>query len=265
MADILNQIDDAITRNAARFDPLGEAWDADRVYRSGDEMRVVPARTVIEEEAVEPEAVVEEFAPNQPRCACGVWVAASDTRCARCARCEACDGRPGAHAGYSVRHTCARFAEPPLRVIPGPDRVHDAFRREVIRQGFSTYSVDGVEYTVDSQVMMGFDGSPDGYACILIARVDSEGHVHTEVLPPPVDAALQPDPDKLPNCCPPARNARVLRNGHNIYCTARDCEIVAPDGTDASWGRLDRAFCSLLRLGVRVGAWWRRILPGGTR
>jgi hypothetical protein len=60
VADILTEIDESIARNAARFDPLGDAWDDDRVYRSGDEMRVVPARTGIEEEAVEPEAVVEE-------------------------------------------------------------------------------------------------------------------------------------------------------------------------------------------------------------
>lgn len=61
MADILNDIDEALARNTARFDPFGgDAWDDNRVDRWGDGMRVRPARAGIEEEAEPAEAVAAE-------------------------------------------------------------------------------------------------------------------------------------------------------------------------------------------------------------
>jgi hypothetical protein len=56
-----------------------------------------------------------------------------------------------------------------------------------------------------------------------------------------------------------------MRNGHNIFCTARNCQVTAPDGTDLSWTRWERIESLFWRAPVRVKwlvrlaeAWWIR-------
>lgn len=96
--------------------------------------------------------------------------------------------------------------------------VHEVLRREVRRQGLTSYDIDGVTYHVDQPVegvdaipppdwqwrditeyvagqpvTVGIDPARDGSACIVIARVDVDGQVHVAPLPPLVDAAVEPD------------------------------------------------------------------------
>lgn len=84
--------------------------------------------------------------------------------------------------------------------IPGRDRVHDACRAEVIRQGLSEYWLDGVRYVIESactcpsvdistmaerpgtQVSKGYDPDcpvcPDPYARPVAAALDAEVEIH---------------------------------------------------------------------------------------
>jgi hypothetical protein len=86
---------------------------------------------------------------------------AEQPRCWRCARFVATPGE-----------TCEECRPPAAAPQPGTDRVHDAFRAEVIRQGLSEYWVDGVRYVVAPTAASGYR------AC-------------KERLAPPVDAALE--------------------------------------------------------------------------
>jgi hypothetical protein len=207
-ADILNQIDDVIERNRQRFDPLGEAWDDDRVYQLDNSMRVVPARTGIDEEAVEPEAVAQSCRPMVTDCGCpNIGVSAT---CVTCGWWSCRDHMWDAHDCHAV--------EP-------------------------AYWLDGVEYHVAVPGSTEIPPCPgcnlvpceDG-RCACLARVDGEGHTRLEVLPPPVDAALEPD-------------------------DAERIEMVeAPEDSDENvWG--DSAFIPDKSRWSRL----RRILPGGTR
>lgn len=127
MSDILKDIDEAIARNSKRFDPFGgDAWDEDRVGHGShaDSMRVYAPRTGIEEEP---------------------------------------DGRERAWAAL-VAPLFDRAVEAIVAAQDGSaptDRVADAFRAEVRRQGLAPceIEIDGrrewlttATFTVDSQV-----------------------------------------------------------------------------------------------------------------
>lgn len=195
MADILNTIDEAIARNTARFDPFGgAAWDEDRVDRVGDGMRVRGARAGIEERpdpagvaghlldladhldrmlAEDELLLLEDITPDEPLLGYRspeqrrVYLATQRAR-------HVANGAPeywlstfdaladvavnGDFTETSTGPTSANgnTGSAPNPSTPAPDRVADAFRSEVRRQGLAPceIEIDGrTEWlTVDSQV-----------------------------------------------------------------------------------------------------------------
>jgi hypothetical protein len=53
----------------------------------------------------------------------------------------------------------------------------------------------------EAALAFGVDSAADGSATMAIASMDSDGHMRVEVVAPPVDAALQPDPDEPERTC----------------------------------------------------------------
>lgn len=141
--DIIEKIDATLLadRNARRFDPFGgDVWDEDRVDRWGDGMRVRPARTSAEEEPEPPEAAVEmpelltleDVTPSTLQ----IRRRSPEERRAYLAEQRAWHVANGApECWLSTFDSLAEaVVEPPP---PTTDRVAEAFRTEVRRQGLA--------------------------------------------------------------------------------------------------------------------------------
>lgn len=147
---------------------------------------------------------------------------------------------------------------------PGVDRVHDAFRAEVIRQGLREYSVDGVRYVLDdgrctcpmldvstmaeppgTSLVKGYDpgcpACPNPYA----AR--------------PVDAALEPDSTDPQGMDGPASTPACASPQGAVTSDLRPAGLKSETGS-----RLSSA-SQRPDAGYAARPWWRRMLPGGKR
>jgi hypothetical protein len=220
--DIIAKIDATLLaeRNSKRFDPFGPDWDEDRVERVDDAMRVRPARTGIEEEAEPVEAAVDLPAPNGPPVATGDSSPAARRQFIantiafqralthpRCARCRRFTPQPSDECDACVESNGSAPT----------DRVADAMRSEVLRQGLTSCEIDGVRqeyrdgqwlaaggvvrspwrpFGVSRECAMSSGsrcGACDGHA------LDNGSCMHNchglEPVAPPVDAALEPGTD----------------------------------------------------------------------
>jgi hypothetical protein len=128
---------------------------------------------------------------------------------------------------------------------PGVDRVHDAFRAEVIRQGLREYSVDGVRYVVDDESAEGrrlirsrFPRTVGNDIVDLATCNDRLDSFFGDVL----YCAEEPD-HRLPH-----------RRGQATWTTPADFASPAAPLVDAA-----------LEPVPDVRPWWRRMLPGGRR
>jgi hypothetical protein len=310
-ADILNQIDDALERNRRRFDPFPEAWDDDRVYQLDNSMRVQPARTGIEEEAVEPEAVVAggivTAVPAQPWTTSGgdPWgdimavhrrLLADDTyrpdpppvltrASAEVYNREMARLREG--------HTRLEVLPPPVDELEEPGGARVTVMTEAEAAGFRAQQTLSLECSRSRPMCSGCDGlAMDHFPCMhdchesavhyndggwyeingmeswhgsdspayLRSLLADDEHLalhararavldfvtRAEVLPPHVDAALQPDLERCEDCRQPIFETEAGRH----CCSCPEPPVVA-----------------MLRariFGKRL-PWWRRILLGGTR
>lgn len=132
---------------------------------------------------------------------------------------------------------------------PGTDRVHDACRAEVARQGLHEYWLDGVRYVIDHRrpfLGPAIDGAMESVTQDLAAALDEL-----------VERARAADGPSDPSI-------DVSRDGYYRYgCPQSGCD----------WAKITRFRPHLLDLirahdleqHVPLRSWWRRILPRGRR
>jgi hypothetical protein len=163
--DILDQIDAALANSSrclcgcttALTAASPSPWFASEECQARWGARQLRNKSGSEKEAERVEAAADRGVVQQ---------LAANRRCWRCGRSFV----------VLAGETCDDCVPPSAVPAPGRDRVHDAFRAEVIRQGLSEYWVDGVRYVVAPTAASGY-------------------RTCKERLAPPVDAALEPAPD----------------------------------------------------------------------